>query len=261
MGMTDNGTDSPGRQINAVENAFNIIESLHELERCGVTELANHLDIPKSTAHIYLQTLRNLGYVVKEDGKYQLGFRFLELGGQVRDNRRIFQAARSEVDELARSTGEVGTIGYQENGQRVLVYRTEPFEGVSDNAPTGEFTRMHWTAVGKALLSQRTDDEIREIVDRFGLPRATENTITDLNELLEEIDQIRTQGYSVEDEERVKGVKSIAVPINNVENRSGNSAISISGPKHRFDEERIQSELLPALQNTMNVIELHDKYY
>ncbi|WP_303646400.1 IclR family transcriptional regulator, partial [Halorubrum sp. Atlit-26R] len=121
--------------------------------------------------------------------------------------------ARSEVDDLSQSTGEVGTIGYEENGQRVLVYRTEPFEGVSDNAPTGEFTEMHWTAVGKALLSQRTDDDIRAIVERFGLPRATENTITNLDELLDEIDEIRAQGYSIEDEERVKGVKSIAVPI------------------------------------------------
>ncbi|RLM53202.1 IclR family transcriptional regulator, partial [Halorubrum sp. Atlit-26R] len=165
------------------------------------------------TVHIHLQTLRNLGYVVKEDGKYQLGLRFLELGGRVRHNRSIFQVARSEVDDLSQSTGEVGTIGYEENGQRVLVYRTEPFEGVSDNAPTGEFTEMHWTAVGKALLSQRTDDDIRAIVERFGLPRATENTITNLDELLDEIDEIRAQGYSIEDEERVKGVKSIAVPI------------------------------------------------
>lgn len=259
--MTDNDTSSPGRQIDAVETAFNIIESIQEIERCGVTDLANRLEIPKSTAHIHLQTLRNLGYVVKEDGKYQLGLQFLELGGRVRHNRSIFEAARSEVDELARSTGEVGTIGYDEKGQRVLVYRTEPFEGVSDNAPTGEFTRIHWTAVGKALLSQRTDDEIRDIINRFGLPRATENTITDLDKLLEEIDKIRTQGYSIENEERVKGIKSIAVPIRDDENQAGNSAISISGPKHRFDDERIESELLSALQNAANVIELRYKHY
>ncbi|WP_144926350.1 IclR family transcriptional regulator [Halorubrum salsamenti] len=259
--IDDDDTAPAGRQIDSVENAFNIIESIQELERCGVTELADHLDIPKSTAHIHLQTLRNLGYVVKEGEKYQLGLRFLELGGEVRHNRSIFQVARSEVDDLAGSTGEVGTIGYEENGQRVLVYRTEPFEGVSDNAPTGEFTEMHWTAVGKALLSQRTDDEVRDIIERFGLPRATENTITDVDELLTEVDEIRSRGYSVEDEERVKGVKSIAVPISDDANRAGNSAISITGPKHRFDEERIESELLPALRNAANVIELQYKHY
>lgn len=261
MTTEEKDTAPEGRQIDSVENAFNIIESIQELERCGVTELADHLDIPKSTVHIHLQTLRNLGYVVKEDGKYQLGLRFLELGGRVRHNRSIFQVARSEVDDLSQSTGEVGTIGYEENGQRVLVYRTEPFEGVSDNAPTGEFTEMHWTAVGKALLSQRTDDDIRAIVERFGLPRATENTITNLDELLDEIDEIRAQGYSIEDEERVKGVKSIAVPIRDNANQAGNSAISISGPKHRFDDERIQSELLPALRNSANVIELQYEHY
>lgn len=250
-----------GRRITAVENAFNVVEAVQELDRCGVTDLAGHLDIPKSTAYIYLKTLRELGYVVKEDGQYRLGLRFLELGGQVRHDRRIYRVARSEIDDLARKTGEVGTVGYEENGQRVLVYRSEPIEGVSDNAPTGEFTNMHWTAVGKELLSRRTDDEIRSIADRFGLPAATENTITDVDDLLAEVREIRTRGYSIEDEERVKGIKSLSVSITEDEDRPGNSAISIAGPKHRFDDERIRDELIPGLRNAANVIELQYKHY
>lgn len=259
-------TDTPpagddGRRITAVENAFDVVETVQELGRCGVTELATRLDIPKSTAYIYLKTLRESGYVVKEDEKYRLGLRFLELGGRVRHDRSIYQVARPEIDDVAQKTGEVGTIGYEENGQRVLVYRSEPYDGVSDNAPTGEFTSMHWTAVGKALLSQRTDDEIRSIADRFGLPAATENTITDVDELLTEVREVRSRGYSIEDEERVEGIKSLAVSITDVEDRPGNSAISIAGPKHRFDDERIRDELLPALQNAANVIELQSKHY
>ncbi|UPM45128.1 IclR family transcriptional regulator [Halocatena salina] len=248
-------------RIKSVENAFNIVESIQRLERCGVSALADYHDIPKSTAHVYLKTLQDLGYVINEDGEYRLSLRFLELGGSVRHNKSIYSVARSEIDSVARATGEVGTIGYEENGMRVLVYRSEPVEGVSDNAPTGEFTRMHWTAVGKVLLSQHPNVEIRDIIDRHGLPAATENTVTDVDELTTEIDAIRSQGYSIEDEERVPGVKSVAVPITDDENRAGNSAISIAGPKHRFSDERIEDELLPALQNTANVIELQYKHY
>jgi DNA-binding IclR family transcriptional regulator len=254
-------TSESGNRIQAVENAFNIVRVIKDQGSCGVSELAEILDIPKSTAHIYLKTLQDIGYLTKKGGNYRLSLRFLELGGQVRHDMNIYLAARSEVDDLSQTTGEVGTIGYEEDGMRVLVYRSEPDEAVSDNAPTGEFTRMHWTAVGKALLSQRADEEVREIIDRYGLPEATENTITETEELIEELDTIRSRGYSIEDEERVNGIKSVAVPIEDEQNKAGNSAISIAGPKHRFTDERIKNELLPELRNTANVIELQYKHY
>lgn len=260
--MDENTDQSDGHnRISSVDNVFNIIETVQELEQCGVSELADRIDVPKSTAHVYLKTLEDLGYVINEDGRYRLSLRFLQLGGLVRHNRTGYQTARSEIGTVSQETGEVGTIGYEENGLRVLVYRSEPGEGVSDNAPTGEFTKMHWTAVGKALLAQHTDDEIRDIVERHGLPAATENTITDLDALFEEINEIRERGYSIEDEERVSGVKSIAVPITSENPNSENIAISIAGPKHRFNTERIETELLPKLQNAANVIELQSRHY
>jgi len=256
----DNTEPTSGNTIASVETAFNIIEVVQEQGGCGVTDLANQMGVPKSTAHVYLKTLRNLGYVVNENGEYHLSLRFLELGGQIRRDLSIYGAARGEIDELARKTGEISTIGYEENGRRVLLYISEPAEAIADNAPTGEFTEMHWTAVGKALLSQHTDGEIRDIVEETGLPRATEHTITEIDELLREIDGIRSQGYSIEDEERTNGVRAVAIPIGS-DAGSGYAAISIAGPKHRFSDERIEEELLPELRNTANVIELQYKHY
>ena len=260
--MAKNTNESPGHnRISSVDNVFKIIETIQELEQCGVSELAKQIDVPKSTAHVYLKTLEDLGYVINEEGRYQLSLRFLQLGGLVRHNRAGYQTARSEIETVSQETGEVGTIGYEENGLRVLVYRSEPVEGVSDNAPAGEFTKMHWTAVGKALLAQHTDDEVRNIVEKHGLPAATENTITKIDTLFEEINEIREQGYSIENEERVSGIKSVAVPITSENPNSKNIAISMAGPKHRFKTERIKDELLPKLQNAANVIELQSRHY
>ncbi|MFB9807776.1 IclR family transcriptional regulator [Haladaptatus pallidirubidus] len=141
-----------------------------------------------------------------------------------------------------------------------MLYRTEPTGAIFNNAPTGEYTRMHWTALGKAILSQKSDREITDIADRHGLPRATEHTIVDRDTLLGEIETIRSQGYAVENEERVKGVKSIAVLIES-DGETPDAAISVAGPKHEYTPERIQEELLPALQNTANVVELKTKHY
>ncbi|CCQ33211.1 Transcription regulator protein [Halorhabdus tiamatea SARL4B] len=259
--MSENEDESNSKnRIQSVENAFKIVDELKQRESASVSALARDLEIPKSTAHVYLQTLQDLGYVVQEDDKYGLSLRFLELGGHVRHDLNIYHAARTEIDDLSETLGEVATIGYEQNGLRVLVYRTEPTTGISDNAPTGEYTQMHWTALGKALLSRHSDAEVRDIADRHGLPAATEQTITDVDTLLEEIQTIRDQGYALEDEERVNGIRSIAVPIGNTA-LGGNSAISIAGPKHRFNDDRIEDELLPELKNAANVIELEYRHY
>ncbi|MFC7008618.1 IclR family transcriptional regulator [Halalkalicoccus salilacus] len=167
--MPENSSNEPN-QIQAVANGFEIIEEVGELGGCGVRELATHMELPKSTVHVYLKTLEEIGYVVKRDGEYQLGFRFLNPGGRVRHENSLYQAGRNEVDDLAQTTSEVATMGCEEDGYRVMLYRTEPTGAIFNNAPTGEYTRMHWTALGKAMLSRKTASEIDEIVDRRGLP-------------------------------------------------------------------------------------------
>mgnify|MGYP006280760085 FL=1 len=252
-------TNDPNR-IKAVENAFDIVENVATLDGCGVRELADYMDLPKSTAHVYLKTLEDIGYLIRRDGKYHLGLRFLNIGGQVRHNSNLYQVGRNEVDELARETNDVATIGCEESGYRVMLYRTEPTSAVFNNAPTGEYTRMHYTALGKEILSQKSDEEIVSIAERHGLPQPTEHTIGNIDALLDEIETIRSRGYSVEDEERVNGVKSVAVPLETDETMP-HAAISVAGPRHEFDAHRIDEELVPALQNTANVIELKMKHY
>jgi DNA-binding IclR family transcriptional regulator len=258
--MANEDRDDGRNRIDAVTKSFTVIRGLLELEACGVRELAAHLEVPKSTVHVHLSTLEDLGYVRNDGGTYRLSYRFLEIGGQVRHRDDIYQVARDEVAELARETGHVATVGVEEDGYRVMLFRTEPAGSIFNNAPTGEYTRMHWTAVGKALLATRSTEEVDSIVDRRGLPRATDRTITDRGTLHEELETIRERGYSIEDEERALGVKSVAVPI---EGDAGidDAAISIAGPKHELDPDRVREEILPTLRNVANVLELRARHY
>lgn len=248
------------KYVDSVITAFGLVEVLKDTGGLTVDQLVERLDIPQSTAYIHIRTLRDLGYVLKDGDRYRLSLRFLDCGGKTRQNMRIFQVSRTHIDELAQEVQEMANLGVEENGQRVLLYKSEPPEGIYDNPPVGEYTRMHWTSLGKALLAYLPTDRVEEIVDTYGLPKATEHTVTEWDVLLDELSQIREQGYAVENEDKQKGIRAISVPLLN-EEETPIGAISVSGPKSRFTDERIHGELLEELRNTANVIELAYRHY
>ncbi|WP_227378689.1 IclR family transcriptional regulator [Haladaptatus halobius] len=260
--MNDDSSETgAGNTLGSVEKAFTILEQLKTVERAGLSELSNQLDIPKSTVHIYLQTLRKSGFIVRDGDEYSLSFRFLEYGGSFRNQSKLYQVARLEVDKLALDTGEVANLGIEENGLRVLIYKSEGPEAIHDNAPIGEYTNMHWTALGKAMLAHFPTARVESIIETHGLPRANEHTITDADELFAELERIRERGYSVEDQDRRQGVLTIGTPIMNRSTDEVISAVSVSGPKSRVDESSRIDDLVAAVKKAANVIELRYSHY
>jgi DNA-binding IclR family transcriptional regulator len=118
---------------------------------------------------------------------------------------------------------------------------------------------MHWTSLGKAILSTMPPDRVETIAETHGLPRATDNTITDLDSLREELASVRERGYSIEDEERQEGIRAVGVPIRGDDDGAAIGAISISGPRQRIVDKH--AEIVDALESTATVVELRYKHY
>ncbi|MFC6864036.1 IclR family transcriptional regulator [Halomicroarcula sp. GCM10025817] len=258
--MTDQRTST--NTLQGVEKAFTVVTALQELDGAGVSELADYLEIPPSTAQVHLNTLHQAGYVLKDDGTYRLSLKFLKHGSYARRQLGLYRAAKRHIDELAEETGEAANLGVAQRGKRVLVYKSEsPAKAVYDNAPTGEQTHLHWTALGKALLSVMPDERVDAIVDEHGLPRANEHTITDREALHEELHRTRERGYSVEDQDRRKGILAVGVPI--VDDATGNvvGAVCVSGPRTRLWDDGVADDIVEAVQNAANVIELRYNHY
>lgn len=243
-----------GQRIKSLERGFEIVDCLHEAGELTVSDLASKKGIPTSTAHVYLKTLCDLGYALHDGGTYRLSLRFLRHGGHTRQESELYQIARSEVETLAEKTNEVSALGVSENGQRVLLYKSEGPQAVYDNPPIGEYTHMHWTALGKAILAHLPRDEVERIVEEHGLPSRTRRTIDTEEMLFEELATVAENGYAVEDEERWDGIRSVAVPILDGERVIG--SISVAGPKHRFERERIETDLVEHLTRSKNVIDV-----
>lgn len=255
-------TGSTEQSIDSVETSFTLVEYLAENGPESISQIAGDVDRPKSTVHIHLKTLENNGVVVRCGDDYELGLKLLDIGGRVRRRHQVYRAAKGEVDKLAAETEEAAHLGVEQNGQRVIIYKAERGDAVYDNTPTGEFTNMHWTAIGKALLAHLPEHKRREIINRHGLPEATENTITDEEELFTQLSRTRERGYATEEEERREGVVAVAVPIFDTKSADVVAALSVSGPRERLRKnDSISEDVLESVRNRANVAELRYNHY
>lgn len=256
--MTDENTHGP-RHIQSTETVFSILELLQEKGRCGVSKVANELDMAKSTAHRHLNTLVNLEYVLKDGDQYRLGLRFLDLGERARNSYRVYELARPVVDNLVEQTQERAQFIVEEHGYGVYVYRQRGEHGVQTDPGIGKRFPLHVTSAGKAILAHLPRDRVLDIIDRRGLPAETPYTITDEDELFDELEMIRERGYSFNDQEMIEGLRSVGVPI---KHPSGTvyGSMSVSGPIGRFKGEWYKQELPDLLVGMAHEVELNIEY-
>jgi len=244
--------------VRTTETSLSVIEELKSLDGAGVTELADSLDLAKSAVHNHLSTLRDSGYVIKDGDEYDLGLKFLEIGGYRRNQMPLFRAAEQQVDWLAEQTDELANLLTEENGMGVYVYRSKGKEGLDYDTYAGKRKYLHATSAGKAILGFMDEDRRSEIIERHGLPQATDQTITDEGKLLDSLDEIREQGVAFDDSEASVGVRCVASPI--VINERVVGSISISAPSNRMRGDRFKQTVPDKVRRAANVIELNIKY-
>lgn len=253
-------TDAESKKtVQAAETTFRILETLRREDGMELTELANELDMAKSTIHRYLKTLTLNHYVVREGDTYHLSLRFLDLSEHARTRKDGYQLAMDKVTDLATKTEERATFFVEEHGYAINVHREASSQAVSTNARIGQRTHLHTIAAGKAILAEWPDDRIHEFIDERDLPRRTPNTLVDREALLEEIEQIRSDGYATNREEAIEGLSSVASSICDP-NGDVIGALSVFGPAHRMKGERFETEIPDLLLGATNEIELNVRY-
>jgi len=246
--------------VQTTHKTFDIIETLADRDAAGVTELADELDMSKSIVHNHLSTLEERGYVVSNGDKYQLSYKFLDIGGRKRNKLEIYQNGRPEIKKLASETGELVNLGIEHQGRCTYLFQARGSQAVKlELNHTGVSENLHSTAIGKAILAHLPEDRIETIVDHHGLPERTEHTITEYDALLDELERIRERGFATDDEESIQGLRCIAAPIKTTD-IGVLGAVSVSGPISRIKNERWREELPELVQDTANVIAINSQY-
>ncbi|WP_435064447.1 IclR family transcriptional regulator [Halobaculum sp. EA56] len=254
----DTPSGSP-RTLETVSRAFEVVRALEELDGAGVTELADHLDRSKSVVYNYLSTLREEKFVVKEDDTYRLSLQFLLIGEYVRNQNTLYRIGKEELDTLAEETGEFAHLTTEQHGLSVNLYKVSGDKAVGDSYQVSKLQRadyLHFSATGKAILAHLPRERVEWIVDRYGLPAKTDETITDREELFDELEAVRERGYALNDEEEITGLQAIGAPILNRHDRVLGS-VSVSGPVRRMKQPEYHEDVVEQVVNTANVIEVN----
>lgn len=249
--------DDPTRLLETVSRACDVVDALDELGGAGVTEVADHVGISKGSAHAYLNTLRERRLVVKEGTTYRLSLEFLYLGNGVRHRHPLFQHAKPVVEELADRSKEYVHLMCEQHGLERNIYKVPGENAVGAEYHTAKEQKadyLHFTASGKAVLAHLPEERVDRIVETHGLVSKTPNTITDPDRLAEELDRIRDQGYAVNDEEEIVGIRAVGVPIRD-ETGAVLGGLSVSGPTGRLTDTACHEEFPDLLKESANVVE------
>ncbi len=227
--------------VKSVRRALQIIEIVStKKDGLGVTEIAKQMDINKSSVYRILTTLAQYGYIEQhpETERYKLGYKFLELSSKLLDSIDLRQEAKPYLRELEKETNEVIHLVVYDQGEVIYIEKLEGTETLRMHSKVGKRAPMHCTAVGKAILAHLPPAVAAEIIDRKGLPKHTDWTITDREAFFRELETVRQNGYALDLEENEYGIRCVAVPIFDY---TGGvvAAISVSGPTIRMTDDRI----------------------
>jgi DNA-binding IclR family transcriptional regulator len=245
--------------VKSIKTAFEIVQYLQDNDGARISELAEEIDKSKSSIHNHLDTLHELGYVTKSSNQYEIGLRFLDHGIYARDRRPLYEVAKPELEKIADETGQAVNLLVEEHGKGIYLARALGENAVSVDDRIGRQVYLHATALGKAILAFSPDDKVDWILNQHGLPKRTESTITDKDELVTELETIRKRGVAFDDEERLTGTQCVAVPIL-TDDEHPLGAISVSIPTRRMDDDPFDGHLPDRLKDAANVIRLNRTY-
>lgn len=228
--------------IQSLDRGIQILLILAQKSSAGITELAEELGVDKSTASRLVETLRNrdMVRVDPETKKYRLGFRILHLGEALKDNINVIAIARPMLLSLSAQLNESVHFCAYNNSSVYVMDQVRSSKNYALSATVGMIEPLHCSSVGKCILAYRRPETIRALLEDYTFTPYTEHTITNKEALLEHLDQIRANGFALDDEEMAHGVRCIAVPIYDYRN-SVRYSIGVSGPKSNLNTATIDA--------------------
>ncbi len=233
--------DELNGNVQSLERALILLEKLAENpDGCSIKFLSEQTSLHKSTVHRLLHTLVNYGYVYQAETseRYHLGLKILSLSNGLLESLDVRSIARPFLEQLCQATGEAVHLSIQNDAFAVFIDKVEnPNRTIRMYSQIGKTIPLYCSSSGKAILAWMPESKIRKLVGNGPFKRYTKNTITDLETLLTQLNNVRNQGYATDWFEHEDSIFCVASPVFDSTNQVV-AAVSIAGTILQLNPER-----------------------
>lgn len=244
------GEHSVPSSVQVLDRSLHLLSIIADNDGSTLTDLADHTAMAPSTVHRLLTSLANHGMLTHdpESGDWTIGVRAFEIGNAFLRYRKLGPISRPFLKRLMDECGETANIAIEDEGDVVFISQIESHAPMRAFFRPGRRGPIHASGIGKAILSTWSDTDIGQMLSGKTLTHFTDHTLDTLPALLKDIQQIRTRGWSIDDEEHTLGMRCIAAPLFN-EHGEAIAGISISGPAVRLPKDKL-GVLGPVIRRT-----------
>ena len=184
--------------------------------------------------------------------QYRLGLRLFEVGQIVAQGWEVRAVAAPYITKLLEQLLETVHLAVIDKLEVLYIDKRESGRSLRIVSQVGMRLPAHCTGVGKVLMAYLPPEQRAELINKKGLPRFTKNTLTDVKTLEDELTRVRMQGFAIDNEEIMDGLRCVAAPIRD---QTGKviSAISLSGPVSRMEGEWFENAILSVTQTAKEI--------
>ncbi|TVR09295.1 MAG: IclR family transcriptional regulator [Salinarimonadaceae bacterium] len=235
--------------VSSVEKAFLILRAFEAHERSlSLTEIAEITQLDKSSVQRFTYTLAALGYLHKDKDarRYTISPKIMSLGMIYLRTDPIVVRARHVLYELNKSLEVTSNLAELDGTDVIYVVRFPSRKTVTVDVVLGMRRPAFCMASGRAILATRSDDEVRDILERSNRVAYTAHTKTDISEIMDEIHKTRARGYALTEQETVMGDISVAAPVRRPDGTC-TAAINFSVSTADWDAERAVKQFSPVV--------------
>ena len=240
---SSNSPKSPAYSAPAIGRAFKVIEYLAEKPAAKFREIHAELGIAKSSAHLILINLENLGYIYRDsESNYRLSSKFFKLSNSsmnaLTSHDAITTLSRKRLVSLSKATGLAVHLATTEGNNVLYLEKVEANEFVKFDTFVGKRAPLHLTAVGRALMMLLNEKDLDSLLESLSISHQLDHGTLKL--LRKRMGEFRKQGFAIEREEEATGVECIAVPIHSTRTIQPYSIGVISLSLHMEDKDPVR---------------------
>lgn len=243
-------TDRSGDFVQSLERGLAVINSFDgEHNPQTLSDVAARTDLSRATARRILLTLSELGYVSQDGRLFSLTPRVLDLGYSFLSSFRVVEMAEPFMEQMVDEVKESSSMSVLDGSEIVYVARVPTSRIMTIALALGSRLPAYPTSMGRVLLAGLSTWDIDDYVASTRFDKLTPHTVTDPKRFRALIEQTRSDGYALVDQELEEGVRSIAAPIKNGRGETI-AALNISCHAARIDVKRMKEEFRPRLMAT-----------